>query len=968
MRRVMWSIALAVLLPATVFAQAQTTGRVTGTVKDESGNPLAGAEVTALATGLALERTTTTNERGEFQFQLLPTGRYSVSVTMTGMQPQVLSFDLGIGETVPLSVSLAPGEAASESITVSGTASELETTQGGASFSYDKQINVLPVHDRTIEGVSFMAPNVSYGATPGTIMIAGAPSYDTTVVLDGAEISDPYFGSAPTVYLEDALEEVQVLTSGVSARYGRFQGGVLNAITKSGTNDFHGTLRAELENQSWNSQTPFKETQADDLQQGYQATLGGPIVRDRAWFFGGTFQAPTSSIGRTTAETQEPFATTTEEERYQAKLRLALNSSHIVEGTYLKFGDTISDRPGLVAGDLLALTTREDPREVYSLTYQGVLSANAFLDAVLSRKDVAIAEGGQHSGRDPFIEYNTVTVFNNGWWDFADPSIRDNETASAGLSWLKDTARLGDHNLEGGLQYVSSTTGGENRQSSTGYNLLAFNPDFVDVSGSEPRFNFQYGYMYRWIALPLGGDQAIDNTAVYLQDGITASNWRFDLGLRYEKYEGSGPLPQFSMKYDGLAPRVGVTYSFMPSWQVQATYGRYISRLDDNVANNETGVANAPRIETIYLGPDLRGLTYDQVQAVLHNDTYWPQVTDYVDPASGTTVLARDIDSPYADEITLSLRGALPNNTGTMTLTYTNRKYKNLIEDFQGGVCDYGLDFGRACPVGNVTVITQTQPPRLLDTTVYANDSRARRKYDAVSLVADWRPNAAFQLGGNYTYAITKANYEGEGQNTPASAGPWGNAEKAKDMAHAAPYGYSDDDIRDRANIYSTYRMDWNRAGALTLGGLLRYETGLPYSHIVQVPYRNVPEYVSSDRGTYPHYVSSKGAFRFDDVWSFDLSARYDIPVFRSFRPQIQVSARNLFNNGAVINFNTTSIAAVYSDPTHPGPDTVIGGAPLGTCGFDDEPSQSCSRYGRIRNQNDYQLPRRYLVTLGITF
>lgn len=139
-------------------------------------------------------------------------------MTAPSYQPQAYEVRLGIGQTIPLEVQLAPGEAITEEITVAGTASALETTATGESLSYARDVEEPPVINRTLENVALLAPNISFGPTADTINIAGAPSFDTTVLLDGAEISDLYFGASPVVYLEDAVEEVQVLTTGVSAR------------------------------------------------------------------------------------------------------------------------------------------------------------------------------------------------------------------------------------------------------------------------------------------------------------------------------------------------------------------------------------------------------------------------------------------------------------------------------------------------------------------------------------------------------------------------------------------------------------------------------------------------------------------------------------------------------------------------------------------------------------------------------
>ena len=247
------------LLPALAFAQAETTGKVSGTVKDETGNPVAGASVKVVSSALQGERTTTTSDTGDFLMALLPVGAYSVTISAAGLQPVDVSFRLGVGQNVPLSVVLKKGPEVTESVTVLGTTSKLETTVLGENFNYPTHVEELPIQNRAIEAVATYAPNISFGPSTNTLSIAGAPSFDTTVLLDGSEVSDPYFGSAPELFLEDAVEEVQVLTAGVPARYGRFQGGVINAITKSGGNTFDGTLRAEFTNEAWNSATPAHE-------------------------------------------------------------------------------------------------------------------------------------------------------------------------------------------------------------------------------------------------------------------------------------------------------------------------------------------------------------------------------------------------------------------------------------------------------------------------------------------------------------------------------------------------------------------------------------------------------------------------------------------------------------------------------------------------------------------------------------
>src|SRR4029450_1720687 len=252
-----------------------------------------------------------------------------------------------------------------------------------------------------------LAPNISFGPTPGTLSISGAPSFDTTVLLEGSEVSAPYFGSAPGVYGEEALEEVQVLTSGIGARYGRFQGGVINAVTKSGGNTFDGSVRVDLTNQEWNQKTPAHEGQTDKLNQVYSATVGGPILKDRLWFFLVGRKIPSED---TTAQTQLSlinYPTSYDETRYQGKLTGAITPDHVLNLSFMKFTGDRTGYAGLPAGDLRSATgQRSDPRNITTFEYQGILTNNMFVNAQATRKRVSIEAGATDvSLGSPFLDF-----------------------------------------------------------------------------------------------------------------------------------------------------------------------------------------------------------------------------------------------------------------------------------------------------------------------------------------------------------------------------------------------------------------------------------------------------------------------------------------------------------------------------------------------------------------------------------
>src|SRR5262249_4438062 len=157
-------------------------------------------------------------------------------------------------------------------------------------------------------------------------------AYDNVFLLNGVDINDNLFGNPHNLFIEDAIDEVQVLTSGVSAEFGRFSGGVVNAVTKRGGNNFAGSFRTDFTNSAWRDETTFEKEQIaagrgtehpSKLNKVYQATLGGPIVRDRLWFFAAGRKENTDDA-RSLSVTGVPYVFTTDNNRVEAKLTGAL--------------------------------------------------------------------------------------------------------------------------------------------------------------------------------------------------------------------------------------------------------------------------------------------------------------------------------------------------------------------------------------------------------------------------------------------------------------------------------------------------------------------------------------------------------------------------------------------------------------------------------------------------------------------
>ena len=158
----------------------------------------------------------------------------------------------------------------------------LTTTQVGANLKQERWTR-WP-RPRTIFGVAQLAPGLTrQHAQRGQVTIAGSFAYDNVFLIDGVDINDNLFGSANDLFIEDAIEETQVLTSGISAEYGRFGGGVINAVTKRGGNQFSGSFRANFTNPSWRDETPRRgPSRASERQDKTQPVLRGHPGRPRS--------------------------------------------------------------------------------------------------------------------------------------------------------------------------------------------------------------------------------------------------------------------------------------------------------------------------------------------------------------------------------------------------------------------------------------------------------------------------------------------------------------------------------------------------------------------------------------------------------------------------------------------------------------------------------------------------------------
>src|SRR4051794_2712772 len=287
------------LLPILALAQSQaTTGVIEGTVVDASGAVLPGVTVTVRNTATNYEQTVVTDRDGRFRGVLLPLGPYEVGASLEGFGKQLQKgLQLQVGQTLTTSFKLT--QAVSEQIVVTAAAPLIETARTeGATRIDDKSMSGLPNNGRNFLELTKLTPGVSIvqGPDGDELSINGQKGIQNNVSVDGADFNNPFFGEqrggqrpAFTFNL-DAVKELVVVADGANAEFGRSQSGFVNVITKSGTNAMDGTAHFVLKNDSLSSRgkagdgTTAPKFDSKQYQTGF--TFGGPIVRDKLFYFG----------------------------------------------------------------------------------------------------------------------------------------------------------------------------------------------------------------------------------------------------------------------------------------------------------------------------------------------------------------------------------------------------------------------------------------------------------------------------------------------------------------------------------------------------------------------------------------------------------------------------------------------------------------------------------------------------------
>jgi hypothetical protein len=1006
----------AVLLLVGISAFAQTLGSLTGTVTTD-GTPLPGATITVSSPSLQGTRTAVSDVNGNYNIGALPPGDYTVRLELAGLQTVTKPARVTLGAASHADADLKLSTV-SEAITVTGSApAVIETTEVQTNFS-QKLMESLPT-TRTLLAAVNLAPGVTTNGVGGATAISGAFAYDSTYYVDGAVVNELLRGQPQNLFIEDSIQETTIQTGAISAEYGRFTGGVVSAISKSGGNEFTGSFRDSNINNAWTTRGALDNgaRPTSKIQPTYEATLGGRIIRDRLWFFTagrmrdistqnflGTLPADSAFPGNGNGTTFS-YNFGDKERRLDGKLTGQLSPRHTLVGTYFDIKRDQTNDPFGIPFEASSLdASRSLPNTFYTLNYNGVLTNNFLVEGTYAKQVFKFVNSGADGPASPetgsVIRYPNLggfagaPIFCGGCTDGTES--RNNYNAKLKTSYFASTKALGTHNFTAGLEDYQDMLRSNNYQSASNFTVFSYDsPDRAADGTFLNTLTQDNGFIIFFPILAPTKGNAFNTKSAFVNDKWDLnSHLDLNIGVRYDNNQGENEAHAKVASDSRVSPRLGATYDVFGNGRLRlnASYSQYASKIANGNVGDATSPAGQPSyLYWIYDGPDIiRQPSPVALQQVFSwfNSVGGTANSDFKlggGAAGVSSQILGKLKSPGVDEYTFGAGGQVGRN-GFLRADYQYRKWDNFYSQFANTSTGKVLD-----PLANANV----------DLSFITNSNDFSRIYRAVLVQGGYRAFTRLNLGANYTYSTLKGNYIGESAGGgPGTVNGPNNYPEFENYANRNPVGFLPQDATHKARGWASLDLP-SPIGSFNLSVLERFDSGTPYSAAGSI-------YISSDAGsrcttallagtafhpcpsnatthysniagftTNTYFFSQRGAFRTADLNASDFSLNYYLPISRA-QLYFEGQVLNAFNNQAAINVNTTVRTATSSACIQ----TV--GANIGKrCAafnpFTDTPVEGVNfvkgaSFGQPVNPTnastggDFQLPRTYRFSVGARF
>ena len=598
MRYSLLSVVLCLLFLSQAALAQTTVSTIEGTVKDAQGSVVAGAHIVVKSPALSVERTATSDAQGFYRITALPAGNYSLSVSGSGFATRTFdNIELTLNRTLTLDLPLEVG-AVSEQVDVVENAQLLNsTTAATGSTITPQQIKEMPTNGRNYLDLMQLVPGVvinrqanvgSDNSTP----VLGERAGNNNFFIDGQPNKDTVFGGAASQFNQETIAEFQVLTAGFRAEFGQASGAIVNVITKTGGNDYHGLASIFFRNNKFDSSNSLDPNQDDApfLQRwDYSLAAGGPIVKDKWFFFGSAERirenrelnfVPPPGTPQIALDFEEQFdnPSRTYDTRGFFKFDEQLGRHSLSQSVNYTNGNVTEFLPLSNATDLPSRRNDTGGRHLLLAFSDTALLGSSGNPWVLTlrgsyRGDTAETrpshpEAGVGTTFQMFSNNNTGALFGNlGSFAFGNSLTRTAlEQKSASLS-ANANKLLGDHNLKFGWNYLRTKVDGiDNRV--LNLQLFATVPDFETFGPVNAGF----------FTVTTAGGLTPAADEIHLLNNYNAlfgqDDWKFhprltlNFGMRWD-YDS-----EFKTK-SNLSPRVGFAWQATSSTVLRGHYGRF---------------------------------------------------------------------------------------------------------------------------------------------------------------------------------------------------------------------------------------------------------------------------------------------------------------------------------------------------------------------------------------------------------
>ncbi len=644
------------------YAQ-RLTGKITGVVTDDEGTSLPGVTVEtsspALMGGLQAQ---VTSQKGTYRFINLPPGTYKLVFKLEGFQAmEILNTKVLLGTTITKNVVLTPGTI-EESITVVAKPPTIDVTKSGTSAHYSKEeLEMIPTGRDSFMDIVKMAPGFSpsLGSRGITSIVLGSNNESSMYQIDGVDVSNPEFGSAWIFFPANVFEEVETHLLGAPAEYGQYSGAVINVVTKSGSNTLKGDISyyGQFDSLTGDNNPQPGEAQSFQRNKYYflSTNLGGPIIKDKLWFFASVAQSKDNSVWwRGNAEFPNKFP------RQQAFLKFSAQPAKNHKFSGYAYFETYS-LPRATSPDVMAESRMKESSDTpsWNLLWTWQINNNAYFELKSGGHYSRMNSMPTHSTLDDPTHYDVITgITSNGAW-FPWTYEVGKYQVNANLSYFAEDYLGGDHEFKFGIQYnhgIAQNQGGHSGGRA-----------YIDYDGAPYRMYMQDTYYY-------GGKT--DSIGAFVDDSLKIGDRvNLNLGLRFDWQNGyihsmhvmdgwsktdqmTDPMKDLLNQYV-FSPRIGLAVQLTSDQKtlLKASYGRYYDATQ--IYNWE---APGPNVTDWHL------LVWDGTDYVLF-DTVPGEMNYSVD---------KPYKTPYADQFSIGLEREIFTDL-SFGANFIYKKHNNLI-------------------------------------------------------------------------------------------------------------------------------------------------------------------------------------------------------------------------------------------------------------------------------------------------